>query len=145
MTDAPTDAPMVVNFSGDRSRFRLVILASQRAREIMDGASTVVKSQYTRATSVAIEEVLSGQLEVVYGDEAKHAQAEARRFHNEMKNRRLALRRDRDISSDIRKDMSIYLEEPAALKGMSIDAEESSTESHGSDAPEGGFVDGDDG
>ena len=44
-----------------RSVYRLVILASKRAKEIAEGSPPLVEVQQKKATSVALEEILQGK------------------------------------------------------------------------------------
>ncbi|MEH0831224.1 DNA-directed RNA polymerase subunit omega [Anaplasma bovis] len=48
----------------DSNRFRLVILASQRAHELSSGAMTFVARQDSKNTVVALRELAEGQLNV---------------------------------------------------------------------------------
>lgn len=50
------------------SVYRLVILASKRAKEIAEGSPPLVEVQQRKATSVALEEILQGK--VLYKTEA---------------------------------------------------------------------------
>ncbi|CEG21024.1 DNA-directed RNA polymerase subunit omega [Anaplasma phagocytophilum] len=52
-------------FSGyDGNRFKLVILASQRAHELSSGAATMVDRQGDKNTVVALREIASNQLDL---------------------------------------------------------------------------------
>lgn len=55
------------------SRFRLVLIAAQRARQISDGSPVLVKSRYVKNTTLALEEAIEGKLKYLTGDEAKRA------------------------------------------------------------------------
>lgn len=59
------------------SRYRLVLIAAQRARQMMQGSKPVINSKFVKETSVALEEVLQGKTEFLTGDEAKAAYKEA--------------------------------------------------------------------
>lgn len=48
----------------DKNRFRLVLAASQRAREIMLGAEPLVQEDNDKATVLALREIASGKLTV---------------------------------------------------------------------------------
>lgn len=103
--------PIEVNFSKIDSRYRLVIIASQRARQIMEGAKPTIQSRQAKASTIALEEVMGDELEVLYGKEARIAQREAKRLREEMKSRALLAEREEELASEIKKDLSIYLEE----------------------------------
>lgn len=55
------------------SIYRLVILASRRAKEIADGAPPLVESPNRKVTSIALEEILQGK--VLYKTDAVEAGA----------------------------------------------------------------------
>ena len=59
------------------SRYRLVIIAAQRARQLMQGSTPRVASKFVKAAPVALDEVLQGKMEFVVGKEAKAAIKEA--------------------------------------------------------------------
>jgi len=55
------------------SRFRLVLMAAQRVRQLADGAPPQVKTRYTKNTTIALEEAIDGKLRYLSGDEARRA------------------------------------------------------------------------
>ncbi|HEX9860746.1 MAG TPA: DNA-directed RNA polymerase subunit omega, partial [Nitrospirota bacterium] len=55
------------------SRFRLVLMAAQRARQISEGSTPMVKVRYVKNTSIALEEAIDGKLKYLTGDEARKA------------------------------------------------------------------------
>lgn len=55
------------------SRFRLVLMAAQRARQISDGADVLVRSKYVKNTTLALEEAIEGKLRFLTGDDARKA------------------------------------------------------------------------
>lgn len=103
--------PVETDYSKIDSRYRLVIIASQRARQLMEGAKQTHQSRHAKASTIALEEVLGDELEVLYGKEAKQAQRDAKRLREEMKTRQLLTEREEELASEIRKDLSVYLEE----------------------------------
>ena len=103
--------PVETDYTKIDSRYRLVIIASQRARQLMEGVKPTLQTRHTKASTIALEEVLGEELEVLYGKEAKQAQREAKRLREEMKTRQLLTEREEELASEIRKDLSIYLEE----------------------------------
>jgi len=110
--------PVEVDFTKLDSRYRLVIIASQRARQIMEGAKPIVQSRHAKASTVALEEVLTGELEILYGKDARLAQREAKRLREEMKSRALLAEREEELATEIKKDLSVYLEESARQEEM---------------------------
>lgn len=110
--------PVEVDFTKIDSRYRLVIIASQRARQIMEGAKAVIQSRQAKASTIALEEVLTGDLEFLYGKDARQAQREAKRLREEMKSRALLAEREEELATEIKKDLSVYLEESARQEEM---------------------------
>jgi len=55
------------------SRFRLVLIAAQRARQISDGSPVLVKSKYVKNTTLALEESIEGKLKYMTGEDARKA------------------------------------------------------------------------
>lgn len=108
--------PVEVDFSRMDSRYRLVIIASQRARQILEGSKPTIQSRHTKESTIALEEVLGNGLEILYGKEARQAQRDAKRLREDMKSRALLAEREEELTSEIRKDLSVYLEESA--KGL---------------------------
>ncbi|HEY5647919.1 MAG TPA: DNA-directed RNA polymerase subunit omega, partial [Nitrospiria bacterium] len=59
------------------SRYRMVLIAAQRARQIMQGSKPVITSKFLKAPSIGLEEVLQGKVEFLTGKEARAAYKEA--------------------------------------------------------------------
>lgn len=79
----------------------------------MEGSKPILPSRHMKESTVALEEVLGDGLEILYGKEARQAQREAKRLREEMKSRALLAEREEELASEIRKDLSVYLEESA--------------------------------
>jgi DNA-directed RNA polymerase subunit omega len=93
------------------SRFRLVVIASQRAKELALGANVKTESKHKKYPTLAIEEALEGELEFITGEEARVANEEARKFDY---NRFLEEKRRESMPEDIselEKDLRVYLTE----------------------------------
>lgn len=95
------------------SRYRLVVIGAQRARQLMEGARASEHTKYAKATTVALEEYLMGELRFVTGKDARLAQREARRKREELMRRRALLEREEEISAEIKKDLSVYIDDSA--------------------------------
>jgi DNA-directed RNA polymerase subunit omega len=54
------------------SRHRLVIAASQRAKQIMQGSRPTISTKFTKETTVAIDEMVQGRLEFLTGTQAEN-------------------------------------------------------------------------
>ena len=89
-------------------RYRLVIMASQRVKQLVDGAKPHIETKNSKPTSIALEEVLQGKIEYLTGKEARIAQKEYKEI------RRAKLKGSIGIADnqvEIKKDLSIYLDE----------------------------------
>jgi len=71
--------PIVIDEKQVDSRFRLVILAAQRVRELSEGSKPLVPTRYLKPTTIALEEILSGRIRCLTGEEARKALEEARK------------------------------------------------------------------
>lgn len=98
------------------SRFRLVIIASQRAKELSLGVKPKIKTRGKKATTMAIEEAIDSKLEFLIGDDAKAAKEEAKKFDF----RKLLEERKREAIpedlSELEKDLKVYLHEKEDVK-----------------------------
>lgn len=97
------------------SRYRLVIIAAQRARQLMQGSKPQITSKFTKETTIALDEVLQGKTEFVTGKDAKVAMKEAM-VAREIEDRARARARAKALlpqedESEIKKDLNIYLSE----------------------------------
>lgn len=101
------------------SRFRLVVIAAQRARELAVGAKAKMGTRYKKAPLIALEEALENKLEFCVGAEARQKNDEARKFdYRRFLEERKRASRTEDIS-DLEKDLRVFLhdkESPAADK-----------------------------
>lgn len=53
------------------NRYNLVIMASKRARQILDGSEVLVESKSTKAVTKAVEEIAAGKVYMVDPEEDK--------------------------------------------------------------------------
>ncbi len=93
------------------SRYRLVVIGAQRARQLMEGARASEHTKYAKATTVALEEFLNAELQYQTGKDARLSQREARRKREELTRRRALLEREEEISAEIKKDLSLYVDD----------------------------------
>jgi len=91
------------------SRYRLVNIAAHRARQLMEGAKIITPSQYTKASSIALIEVLGEGLEVLSGKDACAAQREEKHAREEARTRAMVTDRDQELAAEIQKKLNIYL------------------------------------
>ena len=105
--------PIESNFVNTQSRFRLAILAIQRAKQLIEGDKATIESRHYKPTTVAIEEILHGELKIFYGKEAVGYQEEAARVRKDKKTHYLSPDREEEIKREIKKDLSVYLADMA--------------------------------
>jgi DNA-directed RNA polymerase omega subunit len=97
-------------------KYRLVAIASQRAKDLSMGAKAKIQTKTKKVTSVAIEEAADNILEFLTGDEARVAKEEASKFDY-----RKLLEDSRKISagedlSELEKDLKVYLHEKESME-----------------------------
>jgi DNA-directed RNA polymerase omega subunit len=103
------------------SRFRLVSIASQRAKELGFGARPKVDTRFFKPPTLAIEETLDGKLEFITGDEARVKLEEARKFDYKRfleEKRKEAMPED---LSELEKDLRAYLTEREETDRSALD------------------------
>lgn len=93
------------------SRHRLVIVASQRAKHLTQGAKPAFLSRFTKETTAALDEVLRGKVKYLTGKEARDAMKEAKRG-KEGETERLAMMTGED-AKEIKKELSNYVDDTA--------------------------------
>lgn len=96
------------------SRYRLVIMAVQRARELSLGASQKVQAKTKKATTTAIIEVVSNAVQYITGEEAVIAREKAEKI--DYKKLVEARRKPLTDLSDLEKDLKVYLHEREATE-----------------------------
>jgi DNA-directed RNA polymerase subunit omega len=102
-------------------KYRLVAIASQRAKDLSLGSKPKIQTKSKKVTSVAIEEAAKGTLEFLTGDEAVKAREEAGKFDY-----RKLLEESRKISagedlSELEKDLKVYLHERETMDKKAFD------------------------
>lgn len=102
------------------SRHRLVIVASQRAKHLAQGAKPTGPSRFTKETTNALDEVLRGKISYLTGKEARDAMKEAKRG-KEGETERMAMMTGED-AKEIKKELSVYVDDTA--KPQAAPAEE---------------------
>jgi DNA-directed RNA polymerase subunit omega len=91
------------------SRHRLVIVASQRAKHLTQGAKPAAASRFTKETTMALDEVLRGYVKYLTGKEARDAMKEAKRG-KEGETERIAMMTGED-AREIKKELSVYVDD----------------------------------
>ena len=92
------------------SRFRIVLIAAQRAKLIMQGPPTEGTSKFMKETSQALEEVLKGEVPFLIGEEARQAIKEAHSVHEREFAPSLLVQPD-ETSKEIQKELSVYIDD----------------------------------
>jgi len=117
-------------------KYRLVAIASQRAKELSLGAKPKLQTKSKKVTSIAIEEAASDLLEFLTGEEAVIAREEAGKFDY-----RKLLEESRRVSagedlSELEKDLKVYLHEREAVDKKAFEELFSEKKEEESEAPE---------
>lgn len=104
--------PVVFNKSKIDSRFRMVILATERAKQIINGAKPTIQSKYLKSTTTALEELSVSHVNYVTGKEARKAlqEAIAQKIAKELRAPGEAADED-EVKKEIEKDLSVYISE----------------------------------
>lgn len=99
------------------SRFRLVTIVAQRAKELSLGAKAKVANKYKKVTSQALLEAMEGQLDFLTGEEARTALEEAKKHDI----RRMIEEKKRETRieelSELERDLKVYLHERGEKEG----------------------------
>lgn len=112
-----------VEFDKDKldSRFRLVVVAAQRAREIAFGARSKVETRYKKPPLMSLEEAINNLLEFTVGEEAKAKIEESKKFdYKRFLEERRRLARPEDLS-ELEKDLRIYLHEREGVERSTLE------------------------
>ncbi|HUJ78941.1 MAG TPA: DNA-directed RNA polymerase subunit omega [Nitrospiria bacterium] len=104
--------------AGVDSRYRIVTVSSQRARQLSEGAKPSVTTRYTKPTTIALQEFFDGKLEFLTGKEARVAQKEAKRIREEAMAAKALEARHAALSEEIKRDLSVYVEEGRAKEAL---------------------------
>ncbi len=102
------------------SRHRLVIVAAQRAKHLLQGSRSYGSSRFTKETTVALDESLRGEAKYLIGKEARDAMKEAKRG-KEGETERMAMMTGED-AREIKKELSVYVDD--SPKPAEAEAEE---------------------
>lgn len=102
-------------------RYRLVMIAAQRAKDLSFGAKPKIQTKSRKVTTIAIEEAVQDRLEFVVGEEAKTAIEEAKKFDY----RRMLEDKKKEATpeelTDLEKDLKVYLHEKETLDKKALE------------------------
>ncbi|WP_333655018.1 DNA-directed RNA polymerase subunit omega [Dissulfurispira sp.] len=108
------------------SRYRLVAIAAQRARELSLGATQKIQTKAKKVTTTALLEAISGNIEFITGEEAVIAREKAEKI--DYKKLIEEKRKPIEDLSELEKDLKVYLHEKEAtekaLEELFAEAEE---------------------
>jgi DNA-directed RNA polymerase subunit omega len=105
------------------SRFRIVLIAAQRAKQLVRGGEHYETSKFSKETSRALEEVLHGRVPYLIGEEAKEAIRNAKRSNERPIDPALYAQPDEN-AQEIKKELSVYIDDTAQHLGTVVEAEE---------------------
>jgi DNA-directed RNA polymerase subunit omega len=105
------------------SRHRLVIAASQRAKQIMQGSRLTIQTKFTKETTMAIDEMVQAKLEYLTGKEARQAMKDAKRMR-ESEFERVAASATTlgEDAREIKKELSVYVDDSPKMPDVEPDA-----------------------
>lgn len=103
--------PLLPEYTNEQfdSRHRLVLVASQRAKQLMQGSKPIGPLRFTKETTIALDEVLNHGVPYLTGKDARDALKEARKGR-EMENERMAMMTAED-AREIKKELSNYVDD----------------------------------
>lgn len=106
--------PVEYNKKEIESRYRLVVIAAQRARELSLGATQKVQTKAKKVTTTALIEAISGGIEFITGEEAVVAREKA----DKIDYKKLIEEKRKPIEdlSELEKDLKVYLHEKGATE-----------------------------
>ncbi|MBI1822059.1 MAG: DNA-directed RNA polymerase subunit omega [Nitrospirae bacterium] len=103
--------PIVIENKKIDSRHRLVIIAAQRAKQIIEAPTAPIDTRYEKATSVSVEEILENKVVFFTGKEARQAQKEAKRVREEEMKTQAMIAKEGEMVTEIKKDLSVYVDD----------------------------------
>ncbi len=106
MNDAQSLLPEYTHDEFD-SRHRLVVVAAQRAKQMIQGAKPRGSSKFTKEATIALDEVLRGFVHHLRGEDARHAMKDSKRGR-EAEAERMAVVAGVD-PQEIKKELSLYV------------------------------------
>ncbi len=111
------------------SRYRVVLVAAQRAKQIMRSGKPSETSRYTKETSMALEEVLHGDVPYLMGEEARQALRDSKRQSERGFDPALLAAEGDEDAKEIQQQLSVYIDdspkpaEPAEVAEVTDSAE----------------------
>ncbi len=103
------------------SRSRLVIVAAQRARQLMQGASPLLVTKHTKPTTMALEEVLRGKVKFLVGKDARQAMKEAKKQRDRELERLTVAQVTGEDDHEIKKDLNVIVDDSKPVESSEDD------------------------
>jgi DNA-directed RNA polymerase subunit omega len=103
--------PIVIENKKIDSRHRLVIMAAQRARQIVEAPTAPVDTRYEKATTVSIEEILENNVNFFTGRDARQAKREAKRVREEELKTQAMIAKEGEMITEIKKELTVYVDD----------------------------------
>ncbi|MEE9524827.1 MAG: DNA-directed RNA polymerase subunit omega [Thermodesulfovibrionales bacterium] len=100
-------------------RFGLVNIAAQRAKDLVAGSMPRVDTRYKKVVSIAIEETIQGEVDILIGEEAIKAKEVARKLDYKRLLEEKKRESEKEELSELEKDLKIYLYEKEGSEGVS--------------------------
>jgi DNA-directed RNA polymerase subunit omega len=122
-----TSLPIEYDKKKIESKYRLAVIAAQRARELSLGTTPRIQKKAKKVTTTALLETVSGEIKFLTGADAVAAREKAEKIDF----KKLIEERRRSISdiSELEKDLKVYLHEreatEKALEELFSESEES--------------------
>lgn len=102
-------------------KYRLIAIASQRAKELAAGVEPKVKTKAKKVSTIALEETISNTIEFLTGEDARKAKEETRKFDY----RKLLEEKKREMSgedlTEFEKDLKVYLHEKETMDKKALE------------------------
>lgn len=106
--------PIEIEDSKIDSRFRLVIITSQRTKTLSEGAKALITTKYKKNTTIALEESILDKLDYLTGEEAVKAKEIAKKLEFKKKVTTMAKKEGMEEElSELEKDLKVYRLEKA--------------------------------
>jgi DNA-directed RNA polymerase subunit omega len=103
------------------SKFRLVIIAAQRAKELSLGAKPKIQTSSKKVTTISIEEAISYKLEFLTGEEAVFAMEKDSTIDYKKLLAESRKRSEGEDLSELEKDLKVYLHEKETFDKKAFD------------------------
>ncbi|GAQ95673.1 DNA-directed RNA polymerase subunit omega [Thermodesulfovibrio aggregans] len=108
--------PIEIDRTKIDSRYRLALIAAQRAAELSLGATPKMEKKVKKVTTLSLLEVLSNKIEYITGEEALKAKEKIE--HINVKKLLEEKRRAIPDLSELEKDLKVYLNEKESAEKM---------------------------